>query len=220
MIAAFTGGGGKTSLIYYLAEKFAGEGKRVIITTTTHMAWEPERPFVMAEDDAGIRQLLDQYGYATAAYHKAGQPKISGPDREILEKLSGFCDVLLVEADGSKRLPLKVPAQWEPVIPESADAVVGVIGLDCLGKKISDTAHRPDDVADFLGKCVEDVVTWEDIVRIAVSERGLRKGVGGRKFLVYLNKADVLESFEIAEKIVERCRMDGIEAVCGSLRKD
>ena len=63
MIVAFTGGGGKTSLIYYLAEKFSGEGKRVIITTTTHMAWEPERPFAVAEDAAGIRQLLDQYGY-------------------------------------------------------------------------------------------------------------------------------------------------------------
>ena len=116
MIAAFTGGGGKTTLIYYLAEKFAGEGKKVIVTTTTHMAWEPGRPFADAGDAAGVRQLLAQYGYVTAAYHKAGQPKISGPDREILEKLSGLCDALLVEADGSKRLPLKVPAQWEPFI--------------------------------------------------------------------------------------------------------
>ena len=125
-----------------------------------------------------------------------------------------------MEADGAKRLPLKVPAQWEPVIPEIAEVVVGVIGLDCIGKNISDTAHRPNDVADFLGKCVEDVVTWEDAARIAVSEKGLRKDVGGRKFLVYLNKADVLESLDPAEKIVERCRMDGIEAVCGSLHKD
>ena len=58
MIAAFTGGGGKTTLIYYLAEKFAGEGKKVIVTTTTHMAWEPERPFADAGDAAGIRQLI------------------------------------------------------------------------------------------------------------------------------------------------------------------
>lgn len=220
MIAAFTGGGGKTSLIYYLAEKFAGGGKKVIVTTTTHMAWEPECPFADAEDAAGIRRFLDQYGYVTAAYHKAGQPKISGPDREILEKLSGFCDVLLVEADGSKRLPLKVPAQWEPVIPETADIVVGVIGLDCLGKKISDTAHRPADVARFLGKSVEDIVVWEDVAKIAVSENGLQKDVGKRRFLVYLNKADVLESLDEVKKIIERCRMDKIEAVCGSLRRD
>ena len=35
---AFTGGGGKTSLIFGLAEIFSGQGKRVIVTTTTHMA--------------------------------------------------------------------------------------------------------------------------------------------------------------------------------------
>ena len=220
MIAAFTGGGGKTTLIYYLAEKFAGEGKKVIVTTTTHMAWEPGRPFADAGDAAGVRQLLAQYGYVTAAYHKAGQPNISGPDREILEKLSGLCDALLVEADGSKRLPLKVPAQWEPVIPEIADIVVGVIGLDCLGKKIADTAHRPEDVAGFLGENVEDIVTWENVAKIAVAKTGLQKGVGKRRFLVYLNKADVLESLDPAEKIVERCRIKGVENVCGSLRKD
>ena len=45
LTVAFTGGGGKTSLIFGLAEKFSGQGKRVIVTTTTHMAWEPERPF-------------------------------------------------------------------------------------------------------------------------------------------------------------------------------
>ena len=53
-----------------------------------------------------------------------------------------------------------------------------------------------------------------------MSEKGLRKDVEGRRFLVYLNKADVLESLDAAEKIVERCRMAGIEAVCGSLHKD
>ena len=41
LTVAFTGGGGKTSLIFGLAEKFSGQGKRVIVTTTTHMAWEP-----------------------------------------------------------------------------------------------------------------------------------------------------------------------------------
>ena len=218
MIAAFTGGGGKTSLIWYLAEKFSAQGKRVIVTTTTHMSWEPWRPFAEAEDACAIRQLLSQYGYVMAAHHEAGQPKISGPDREVFRKLSGFCDLLLVEADGSRRLPLKVPAQWEPVIPEEADVVVGVTGFDCLGKKISETAHRPDSVAEFLGKSTEDIVTWMDVARIAVSEEGLRKGVGERSFLVYLNKADVLETLENAKRIVEYCRSAGVEVVCGSVR--
>ena len=144
LTVAFTGGGGKTSLILGLAEIFSGQGKRVIVTTTTHMAWEPERPFAEAEDIPGACRLIEQYGYVIAAHHKAGQPKISGPEKEILEKLPGFCDLLLVEADGSRRRPLKVPAVHEPVIPSFADMVVGVIGFDCIGKRICDTAHRPD----------------------------------------------------------------------------
>ena len=43
LTVAFTGGGGKTSLILGLAEIFPDREKRVIVTTTTHMAWEPER---------------------------------------------------------------------------------------------------------------------------------------------------------------------------------
>lgn len=217
LTVAFTGGGGKTGLIFYLAEKFSRQGKRVIITTTTHMAWEPERPFAEAEDIPALCSLMERYGYVTAAHHKAGQPKISGPSEEILEMLSGLCDLLLVEADGSRHFPLKVPAAHEPVIPEVADLVVGVIGLDCIGKRICDTAHRPENVADFLGKCADDPVSWEDAARIAVSERGLRKGVGQRPFLVYLNKMDILKDKESAGRIQKKCLENGIEAVCGSL---
>lgn len=217
LTVAFTGGGGKTSLIFYLAEKFSGQGKRVIVTTTTHMAWEPERPFAEAEDSPALCSLMERYGYVTVAHHEAGQPKISGPSEETLEMLSGLCDLLLVEADGSRRFPLKVPAAHEPVIPEVADLVVGVIGLDCIGKRICDTAHRPGNVADFLGKCVDDPVSWEDVVKIAISEKGLRKGVGLRTFLVYLNKMDILKKREPAWKIQMKCLENGVEAVCGSL---
>ena len=40
----------------------------------------------------------------------------------------------MIEADGAKRLPLKVPGEWEPVIPDFTDLVVGVIGMDAVGR--------------------------------------------------------------------------------------
>ena len=36
-VIAVVGGGGKTSLIYRLTDELIDKGKRVIITTTTHM---------------------------------------------------------------------------------------------------------------------------------------------------------------------------------------
>lgn len=46
-VIAVVGGGGKTSLIYRLADELLDRGKKVIITTTTHMAGESELPFAM-----------------------------------------------------------------------------------------------------------------------------------------------------------------------------
>ena len=43
-VIAVVGGGGKTSLIYRLTDELIDKGKRVIITTTTHMAGESELP--------------------------------------------------------------------------------------------------------------------------------------------------------------------------------
>ena len=47
----------------------------------------------------------------------------------------------------------------------------------------------------------------------------MRKNVGEKSFLVYFNKADVLESSDVAENIIKKCQEAGIEAVCGSLKE-
>lgn len=107
LTVAFTGGGGKTSLILGLAEIFSGQGKRVIVTTTTHMAWEPERPFAEAEDIPGACRLIEQYGYVIAAHHKAGQPKISGPKRRSWKSCPAFVIFFLWKLTDPGADPLK-----------------------------------------------------------------------------------------------------------------
>ena len=44
--------------------------------------------------------------------------------------------IVLVEADGAKELPCKVPEEWEPVIPKQTTQVVAVYGLDAIGKHL------------------------------------------------------------------------------------
>ena len=173
-IISVVGGGGKTSLIFRLAEELAEQGKKVIVTTTTHIAFEPERPFARDGELNKVRENLRKYGYTVAAcmekreekswkkpeniqgssgthcsaseeQNKSGKlftGKLQALPEEQLQELKKECDVS-IEADGARRLPLKVPAAWEPVIPEMTDLVIGVIGLDCLGKAIKDTVHRP-----------------------------------------------------------------------------
>ena len=49
---------------------------------------------------------------------------------------------MLVEADGSRRLPLKVPRAGEPVIPDNTDMILCLNGLTSLGKWAEDCCLR------------------------------------------------------------------------------
>ena len=99
--------------------------------------------------------------------------------------------MVLVEGDGARIRPLKIPADHEPVIPPESDAVVAVAGMDALDKPIGEICHRADLVAAFLGKTLEDKVTEADMTAILSSERGSRKNVApGMAYRCLLNKTD------------------------------
>ena len=87
-VIAFVGGGGKTTLIYELAKELESVGKRVIVTTTTHML-RPKNEW----------ELLHTVGVPC----EEEPEKIRGLSEEEYRKLKTQCDVLLVEADGAKR---------------------------------------------------------------------------------------------------------------------
>lgn len=219
-VIAVVGGGGKTSLIYRLTRELISMGKKVIIATTTHMAYDPERPFARDGKTEEVKEKLEESGYVMAAGLDEAQDKITALPEEQLISLMNLCDVMLIEADGSRQKPLKVPAEWEPVIPSFADLVISVVGLDCLGKPICETTHRMERTSEFLKKSIHAPVTEDDIVKIAGSIHGLFKDVAGRVYRVYLNKADVLENPASASKIVEELEEEGTVAAFGSLKEE
>ena len=216
-VIAVVGGGGKTSLIFRLTDELLAAGKKVIITTTTHMAGESELPFVRGGDAAGVKETLDREGFVIAAEYEEETGKYAALPEEKLEELKELCDVMLVEADGAKHHPVKVPEVWEPVIPSCADIVISVIGLDCLGQPISQSAYRMERTSEFLKKSLDAPITEEDIVKIATSICGLFKDVEERIYRVYLNKSDVLEKKEPARHIVQELEKKHTVAAYGSL---
>ena len=119
-VIAVVGAGGKSSYIESLAD---GQGGRVCITTTTHIFAMPDR--------MNISYI--------------GRPegtKLAYPGDEEFRELCGKYDVVLVEADGSRHRPLKIPAEYEPVIPENVNEIVVVMGLHSLGRKLGEVCHR------------------------------------------------------------------------------
>ena len=216
-IIAVVGSGGKTSLIWRLTEELVQAGKKVAVTTTTHMAIEKERPFAL--DGEGAEALIFKHGYVLAASIDIQKKKLSSLPCEKLKKLSELCDVLLIEADGARKKPFKIPMEWEPVIPDFTDLVIAVCGLDSLGKSIKEAAYCPRETALFLGKKETDIICPQDMIKAVSSRDGLLKGVGEREYRVYLNKMDTVKERKTLNKIRRELSDMGVQVFCGSLRE-
>ena len=216
-IIAVVGSGGKTSLIWRLTEELVQAGKKVAVTTTTHMAIEKERPFAL--DGEGAEALIFKHGYVLVASIDIQKKKLSSLPYEKLKKLSELCDVLLIEADGARKKPFKIPMEWEPVIPDFTDLVIAVCGLDSLGKSIKEAAYCPRETALFLGKKETDIICPQDMIKAVSSRDGLLKGVGEREYRVYLNKMDTVKERKTLNKIRRELSDMGVQVFCGSLRE-
>ena len=109
MIKAIIGSGGKTTLLKNLAQQYRAEGKTVFVTTTTHMFLEED--MLLTDDAETIIERLKETGYAMA-----GIPdgiKFNALSEETYAAVCNHADVVLVEADGSRQLPLKHPGAGE-----------------------------------------------------------------------------------------------------------
>lgn len=147
-LTAVIGSGGKTSLLRQLAKELPGS---VLVATSTHI-YPPEG---LALYTAPLTEKLQ--GKACAGTW-AEQGKLTAPIQPWKELLS-LADYVLVEADGSKGLPLKAHRDFEPVIPAEARQVIAVLGLSGLGHPIAEAAHCPDLYAARCGASAKELVT-------------------------------------------------------------
>lgn len=178
MVKAIVGAGGKTTLIKEMAEKYLTEGKRVFVTTSTHMLIEED---TLLTDDAGtIIEELQKKNYV-----HAGVPdgkKIKCLSLATYEKVCQYADVVLIEADGSKHMPLKFPNAGEPVIYSNVEEIVVVCGLHALGKRAAEAVHRLELAKQFFndrentfeqkGLCFDE----DNLITAKHIQRLLRKG--------------------------------------------
>lgn len=162
MIIAVVGSGGKTTRIKRLAEQYCNQGKTVLITTSTHMFIEEAT--LLTDDASTIILALKEKGCVMAGIPEGG--KMKALSQETFEAVCSCADVVLVEADGSKRMPLKYPNASEPVIPENTDAIIVVCGLNAIGQKAKDVCHRLELVKACLGIEDETIITASHVQRL------------------------------------------------------
>ena len=187
-IVSLVGGGGKTTLMFFMAKTCAKEGKKVLVSTTTHI-FSPAREYYAATA-AEAERLWAEGKFAVIGTPVPEKGKLKIPPRELLDGLLAKADVAFLEADGSKRCPIKVPRDGEPVFVPQSDLVIAVMGLSAIGKPLHECCFGLAGAAELLDVAADHILTERDAAKILASERGSRKEIGGRKFCVVLNQCD------------------------------
>ena len=205
-VVSFTGGGGKTTAMFCLAQELVGAGWQVVTTSTT-------RIFSTQTRLAPCHLRLDQLTYlpfelaAALAVHR--HVVVTGPTDEIQDKAPGVpaatveamsrmagVDAVLVEADGARMRPLKAPADHEPVVPACTTILAPVVGLDVLGQPLTEAhVHRPARVAALTGLGPGEPISPEIVARLLGHAQGGLKGrPTGARVTPLLNKLDLLSA--------------------------
>lgn len=142
MVVSVIGSGGKTTCIEKMAGQAKGEGKKAAIMTTTHM-WIPDHYCVLEGQWEDAARMMDKEGIVYFGAKAKIPGKMVFPGEEGYRELCSRADMVLVEADGAKRMPMKLP-DWsrEPVIPENTEVIFLVFGLSALGRRLGEVCHR------------------------------------------------------------------------------
>ncbi len=149
-MVTFVGAGGKTSAIVRAAREMSARGRTVIATTTTLVGERLASCGASVLADSGIDAVRTALSESGSVFLHAGlrsDGKYAGVAVELLDALVmlGAADCILVEGDGARGLPIKMPDAHEPVIPAATGLVVPVVGMDALDRPIAEGAvHRPD----------------------------------------------------------------------------
>lgn len=209
---SIVGGGGKTTLLYMLADWFQKIGLRTVVMTTVKI-YQPDGYCRSAED---CEACWERGSYAVCGTPTA-QRKLTVPAPELMSWIEAHAEMILAEADGARGMACKVPAAHEPVLLSGSDLVIGVMGLDVIGKTIQEACFRPADVAEFL-QCEQTHVLEEaDLFRILCSDRGTAKQVGKTPYLIVLNKCEGEERRRTGQKLQRMLEQAGYTAVLASL---
>ena len=167
MVTAVVGAGGKTTLIRELSARFRAQGKRVLVTTSTHMFREPDT--LVDAEAAQIAAALQTEGFAMAG-STAAEGKIGPLPPGVYAAACAAADEVLVEADGAR------------------GHIVLVINLKAEGLPLCVAAHHPEQVAAALGVAQDTPLTPALLGRLAALYRAhLRSRWPDKRLRLHLN---------------------------------
>lgn len=213
---SLVGAGGKTTLMYALAHAWAESGRTVLCTSSTHIMKPDARSSgvlaeALSEQDCKLLESLAP-GWEPACarlYHsllplwktpvltlgfRAHNQKWQGFPAPVLCALAHLCPsetLLIIEADGAARYPLKIPAAHEPVVPLCTQVCIGVMGLSALGQAMQDAIFRLEKAPADWAWTPDTIIRPEHLAILASQPQGLfARCPASARQLIFCNQAD------------------------------
>jgi molybdenum cofactor cytidylyltransferase len=195
-IVALVGAGGKTTALFTLANELAPS----IVTTTTHFGeWQVNQSDSHIVIKTGVKLPNIPGDRVVLVTGEKENDRFFGVDAgqlNELRNLAGRREVpFLIEADGARQRPLKVPAPHEPVIPDFTSTVIVVSGLKGMNNPLGEEyVHRPEFFSQISGLEIGKNITVDALGRVLTHPSGGLKNIPihARK-IALLNQADTSE---------------------------
>ena len=180
-LSSIIGSGGKTSLIHALSLILSKKGK-VLLSTSTHIyPFSHCENIIVQESDSPEKILsLVKEGFKKENILCLG---VEGREGKLskapipFSMLESCADYILIEADGSKRLPAKAHNEREPQIPKESKLTILVFGASEIFRALFSPAPP------------EESLLSKEILAEALQKEGLGD-------IVLVNQADSIEKKE------------------------
>ena len=191
-VVSIVGAGGKTTLMFKLANELKDKGK-VLVTTTTKI-YKPNKNEVdyLSTGKEGYEFIKNNKAYGIYAYGEDinKEDKLIGIEPNLVEYLKSNFDYILIEADGSKRKDLKAWNENEPIICSVNNKYIGVLSLNTIDIEINNNnIHRIEEFLNLANSNIGEKVSLDILIEIIFNKKGLFKSSVGENIL-FLNKAE------------------------------
>ncbi|MGV8981249.1 selenium cofactor biosynthesis protein YqeC [Clostridium sp.] len=225
-ILSIVGAGGKTTMMFKLAQELR-LGNKILVTTTTkiYLPALDKYDFICTDKNNFLEYLsIKENGIYVLGLGINEENKILGLSLKDLDELVPYFDYILVEADGAKKKQLKACNEFEPVIHWKTTKTIGIMDIHSLGMLINEeNIHRSKIFCEITGSHDGETVNLKHLTELILNPRGLFKEAKGEKIL-YINKVENPNDLMLAKllaakiKLNPRTLIDNV--IIGSLKND
>ncbi|APH18525.1 putative selenium-dependent hydroxylase accessory protein YqeC [Clostridium botulinum] len=224
-IISIVGAGGKTSLMLNLSEELRPYNK--VLSTTTTKIYTPNKTsydfMCIGEKNCYIYDHLKKNGVYVYGKFINSDNKLIGFSKNFLDEKFKYFDYSILEADGSKKKPIKGWRDDEPVICKNTNKTIGVLDITCINKIINDfNVHRVSYFLKITNGKLGEKISIPMISSLVTHPLGLFKGSLGERIL-FINKVEnqhnIFLSYELIKHLLSISSPFIDKIVIGSLKE-